>query len=107
MEVGSEIRRRRLARGWTLEGLAERSGLSAHYLSTVETNKRDPSLSTITSIANALETPVGELVGPPGRASLQAMEAARLFDASSAEIREGVIQILRASAKRPKTAKRE
>jgi len=63
MSLGREVRRRRQALGLTLEQLSERASLSPHYLSTVETERRDPSLSTIMSIAKALGCPPGELVG--------------------------------------------
>ena len=98
MSLGREVRRRRKAADLTLEQLAERSGLSPHYLSTVETERRDPSVSTVTSIAKALGCPSGELLGGVRDLSPAGHEAGRLFDSAPAEVQEGVLRILRATA---------
>ena len=98
MQFGREVRRRRKALGWTLEMLAEKSGLSPHYLSTVENGGRDPSLSTIESIAKALGVPPGALLGQMKGISPAAQNAAKLFDAVPPEIQEAVLRILRAVA---------
>lgn len=74
--------------------------MSSHFLSTVETEKRDPSLSTIQKIAQGLGCQPGELLGQIKATSPAAMEIARQFDSASAEIQEGVAIILRASARR-------
>ena len=42
--------------------LAERASLSVSYLSLLEQNKRDPSMSTIKSIAIALRIPLNILI---------------------------------------------
>lgn len=96
MKFGREIRRRRKAIGWTLEVLAEKSGLSPHYLSTVERDARDPSLSTIEALAKAFGVPTGELLGPIMKLSPVSLEAARLFDAAPEAVQEGVLKILHA-----------
>lgn len=100
VSFGREVRRRRRNLGLTLEQLAEASGLSPHFLSTVETEKRDPSLSTIEAIAKGLECQAGELLGSVKGVSPAALEIAKQYDAVSAEIQEGVSIILRASARR-------
>lgn len=84
---------------WTLEELAHRSGLSARYISNVENDKRDPSLSTIVAIARALEAEPGELLGmrEGGHAG---REAARLFERLPAEAQKPVLQIMRQLGKR-------
>lgn len=41
--------------------MAQRAACSVSYLSLLENNKRDPTLSTVTKIANALHVPVGTL----------------------------------------------
>jgi transcriptional regulator with XRE-family HTH domain len=100
MSLGPEVRRRRKALDLTLEQLAERSGLSPHYLSTVETERRDPSLSTITSIAKALGCLPGELLGGVRDLSPSGHEAGRLFDGAPSEVQDGVLRILRATGRR-------
>jgi transcriptional regulator with XRE-family HTH domain len=61
--LGTEVRRRRKARGWTLEVLAEKADLTPHYLSTLETGRRDPSVSTVQQLAKAFGCAPGELLG--------------------------------------------
>jgi transcriptional regulator with XRE-family HTH domain len=100
MSFGREVRRRRTALDLTLEQLAERASLSPHYLSTVETERRDPSLSTIIAVAKALGCPPGELLGGVRDLSPAGYEAGRLFDAAPEEIRDGVLRILRATSRR-------
>jgi transcriptional regulator with XRE-family HTH domain len=99
VRLGAEIRRRRTALGWTLEELAHRAGLSWRYLSSVEGDKRDPSLSTIAAIAKALGAEPGELLGvreiaPAG------LEAAHAFQALPADAQETVLRLMRLLARR-------
>ncbi|CAN5327492.1 XRE family transcriptional regulator [soil metagenome] len=51
--VGGRLRRLRGERGWRLEDLAERTGLSKAYLSRLESGERQPSLTALFSIARA------------------------------------------------------
>lgn len=62
--VGDNCARLRKAKGWTQEGLAERSGLTQQYLSDLERGKRNPTIVTIYEIAQALEVSHLELVTP-------------------------------------------
>jgi len=99
VRFGAEVRRRRQALGWSLEELADRAALSWRYLSSVETDQRDPSLSTITKIAKALGAEAGELLGvkvlgPAG------IEAAKLFLGLHAEAQETVLRLMRLIGRR-------
>lgn len=49
----------------TLEELAERAGLTPNYVKEIENGHRDPSLSTVFSIAEGLGVEPGDLF-PPG-----------------------------------------
>jgi transcriptional regulator with XRE-family HTH domain len=98
MSFGAEVRRRRKAQGLTLEQLAERSGLTFSYLSTVETGKRDPSLSTMRALATALGVALGDLLEPAVDISDQAQTVARLFKVAPPEVQHGVLLILGACA---------
>ncbi len=95
MRLGSEIRRRRKAHKWTLERLAQESGLSPHYLSTVETGRRDPSVSTVVAIAKALGVEPGELLGAIKGLSPSSIEAARLFETLHEDGRDAVLRLMR------------
>ncbi len=61
MNVGHAIRMCRTRRGASQSVVAHRANCSVSYLSMLENNKRDPTLSTLTKIAQALHVPVGLL----------------------------------------------
>lgn len=48
--LGSRLRGLRSARGWTLEELAERSGLSKPFLSRLESGTRHPSVAAVLTL---------------------------------------------------------
>ena len=99
--LGKEIRRRRIAFGYTIEELAERSGLAGNYLGTIENGKRDPSLSTVLAIAHGLGISLHELMGDSMRdVTPAAMEIAKLFDRAPQDVREGVRLVLQHHARR-------
>lgn len=58
MNVGQAIKLCRTRRGVSQAELAKLAECSVSYLSLLENNKRDPTLSTITKIAEALRLPV-------------------------------------------------
>ena len=99
-ELGREIRRRREALDMTLEQLAGRSGLTPNYVGTVENGKRDPSLSTVLSLAKGLSVRPGELFGSMPRVSTAAEEAGRLYDVAPREIQMPLLAILRATVRK-------
>src|SRR5215210_4015653 len=51
--VGSRLRALRQERGWRLEDLEERTGLSKAYLSRLESGERQPSLGALFKVAQA------------------------------------------------------
>jgi transcriptional regulator with XRE-family HTH domain len=57
-EVGTQVRRWRAERGLTLAGVAERTGLNIGYLSQIENDKAQPSLTCLAKLADALEVPI-------------------------------------------------
>jgi len=61
MNVGQAIRLCRTQRGVSQGSVAERADCSVSYLSMLENNKRDPTVSTLNKIAQALQVPVGLL----------------------------------------------
>ncbi len=54
-EYGSDIRAARLARGWTLEILAERAETTGSYVSRIEHRSVVPSVEILFRIAQALD----------------------------------------------------
>jgi transcriptional regulator with XRE-family HTH domain len=84
----------------TIEGLAERAGLTPNYVGTIETGRRDPSLSTIVSLARALSVSPSELLGGLDGLSPRALEVARLVDGVPSDVQDAIARLLRATQKR-------
>jgi transcriptional regulator with XRE-family HTH domain len=100
VDFGREIRRRREALGLTIEQLAERAELSPNYVGTVETGKRDPSLSTVLALAKGLHVPPAELFGGVKELGSAGVEAGRLFEAAAPDVQGAVLRLLRAVTRR-------
>ncbi|MFA6357954.1 MAG: XRE family transcriptional regulator [Candidatus Omnitrophota bacterium] len=67
--VGVNIKRLREDKGMTLRAFGKQLGVSASFISQVETGKASPSLSTLKNIADTLSTTVGNLIGEGQKAS--------------------------------------
>jgi transcriptional regulator with XRE-family HTH domain len=61
-DAGRRIRANRAGQGLSLEQLARLTGISAPALSLIETGRRDPRLTTLTRIADALRVPLAALI---------------------------------------------
>jgi transcriptional regulator with XRE-family HTH domain len=61
-DAGHRIRETRAAQGLSLEQLARLTGISGPALSLIETGKRDPRLTTLKRIADALRVPLAALI---------------------------------------------
>jgi len=80
MNVGLVIRRFRMGRGLTLDGLATGTGLSPSFLSRLERNGADPSLKSLVAIAAFFGVPLAMLFaeeGPVDHGAVQAVPAER------------------------------
>lgn len=66
-QLGRRIRALRLSRNLTQGQLAERAGLNEKYIGVLEREGKDLAVSTLVSIARALDVPVGELFAEPTR----------------------------------------
>jgi DNA-binding Xre family transcriptional regulator len=62
VRFGEILQRERLARGWTIRKLAQRSGMNAQYLGVVEAGGNVPSLSTILEVCEVLGVDAGALI---------------------------------------------
>jgi len=69
--IGSRVRAERHARGWTLDHLAERSGVSRRMLVNIEQNAANPSIGTLFRLSDALGIGLPALVAPPETAAVQ------------------------------------
>ena len=61
--LGVNIWSARIAQGMTQQTLAERADLSVPYVSRVERGEKEPSLSTLLRVADALDIGLEELLG--------------------------------------------
>ncbi len=61
--LGEQVRNVRKSRGITLKELAERTGLSIGYISQIERDLTDPSLSTLRKLSEALDVPTYLFMG--------------------------------------------
>src|SRR6266704_6482732 len=67
--IGDRVRQGRAGRGWTLNQLAERSGVSRRMLVSIEQGSANPSIATLLLISDALGIGLPALVEmdhPPG-----------------------------------------
>jgi transcriptional regulator with XRE-family HTH domain len=67
--IGGRVRQGRNGRGWTLDQLAERSGISRRMLVSIEQGSANPSIATLLLISDALGIGLPALVDmdrPPG-----------------------------------------
>jgi transcriptional regulator with XRE-family HTH domain len=69
--IGGRVRQRRSERGWTLDQLAERSGVSRRMLVNVEQGSANPSISTLLRISDALGIGLPVLVDVDRSAALR------------------------------------
>lgn len=63
-QLGARLRAVRRARGWTLDDLASRSGMSASTLSRLESGKRQASLELLLPLTRQLGVRIDDLVRP-------------------------------------------
>lgn len=75
-EVGARVRSARAKVGMTRRQLAIASGASERYLAQIEAGVANPSLSVLTSLADALDMAVADLLPTGGERSAVYMEAA-------------------------------
>ena len=59
---GARLRKLREARDWSQEELADRAGLHRTYISSVERGVRNPTITVLAKIANAVEIKLSELM---------------------------------------------
>jgi transcriptional regulator with XRE-family HTH domain len=67
--LGSRVKHFRSGRGWSLESLANASGVSRSMLSQIEREQANPTLAVTLRIARAFGLSLGELLEMPGAAS--------------------------------------
>ena len=84
--VGRNVRDARLERGWTLDQLAHRSGVSKGMVVQIEQAKTNPSIGTLSKLSDALGVPLPDLVENGRAPSLRVVdpdEASLLWHSSA------------------------
>lgn len=96
--IGKTIREARLKRGWSQARLAEMAGVSAQYLSRIETGKKQASLQVVCEIAQALQVSIDLLTGNERSDKGEEMPVAgRILSDCSEYERQVLLDILEAS----------
>jgi transcriptional regulator with XRE-family HTH domain len=67
--LGGRVKHLRAARGWSLDSLANASGVSRSMLSQIEREKANPTLAVTLRIARAFGLTLGELIEMPSASS--------------------------------------
>jgi len=75
--IGKMLRARRLEHSLTLDELAQKTNLSRGFLSQVENNKASPSLSSLVTLAHALDSEVSDFLRVPVQDSIASYAAHR------------------------------
>jgi transcriptional regulator with XRE-family HTH domain len=78
--IGSRVRDRRVERGWTLDQLSERSGVSRRMVINVEQGASNPSIATLLRLSDALG------VGLPALVDVERPGALRVVAAGQAPV---------------------
>jgi transcriptional regulator with XRE-family HTH domain len=60
--LGNNLRRHRLEKGWSQEDFADRAGLHRTYISDIERGARNPTITVVQIIADALEVEAATLI---------------------------------------------
>jgi len=66
-QLASNLQRLRREKGWSQEDLAFESGIHRTYVSGLERGVRNPTLTVVQRLADALRVPFGSLLDPPAR----------------------------------------
>jgi len=66
-QVGLNLQRLRHEKGWSQEDLDFESGVHRTYISGIERGVRNPTLTNLDKLAQALGVSLGVLVDPPAR----------------------------------------
>lgn len=91
--LGVNIRSARIAQGMTQQTLAERADLSVPYISRVERGEKEPSLSTLLRVADALDIGLDELLGLK-REQVNRSKERKIFEGCAVEQEAVLLEML-------------
>jgi len=90
-DLGERLREARTRRGWTLETLSTRSGLSTGFLSQVERGLSTLSIVSLSAICRALDLPIAELFSASGPLDAETTRVTRRVDQLRIQVGESPI----------------
>lgn len=98
-QIAGQLKGQRARRAWTLEQLAEASGVSRGMLSKIERGEVSPTAALLSRVANALDVPLSDLLSPPEvpRAVQRRADRPRWQDPDTGFVRETVSPALTGS----------
>src|SRR5262245_36378960 len=91
-QIATQLKALRALRGWSLEQLAEASGVSRGMLSKIERGEVSATASLLSRVSAALDIPLSDLLAPPEvpRALQRRAERPRWQDPGTGFVRETV-----------------
>ncbi len=99
----TRVRELRNGRGWTIDQLADVSGVSRGFISQIENERREPSAQTLASLADAFDIHVSQLIADADLAS-DVAEAMRLLGTIPAKDRPAALRAMSGFVPRPEDA---
>jgi transcriptional regulator with XRE-family HTH domain len=97
--LSAQLRATRQRRGWTQAVLAERSGVTTHYVALLETARKLPTLKTLSLLAQALGVSPGKLLDGNSAPTTWATEVSQIAATIPEPNRLLVRDLLTAAAK--------
>ncbi len=101
VRLGSRIRARRKAKGWSQAELAEAVGVGANYIGILERGQKLPTLDTLVAVAKALGCSPAELLDEVQAKDPWLDEVIAVAGSVPKARREIVLAVLRAMASQP------
>lgn len=89
----TRVKELRAKKGWTIDQLADVSGVSRGFISQIENERRDPSAQTLADLAQAFGVHVSQLLADPDLAG-DIAEAMRLLEAIRPEHRAAALRAM-------------
>ena len=94
--LGQEIKRKREAKGWTQEYLAEMIGRTSHTVMYMENRGQHPSLNTLYRVITALEISVDQFFFPKNETEIS--ERRRIVNNLLDSLSEGELSVIESTA---------
>ena len=88
LQIGARLRAVRTGSGFTLEQVAEATGLTKGFISRIERDDTSPSVQTLVAICEAMSIPVGSLFEAPDVSMVKGGDASTIISISGTGAQE-------------------